>query len=324
MLASNQPAEARAQATVKSILSSTPFSKKDASGVKKGKTVSTGLKEVSERELAAGAACLIKGDASGRLDAFRSEQRPLFKRSIMKAFGRLDPKDPSKSLEKLTLGEKAAEEAKQYLQFKPGFGLNLSAAEIEAFEALKAKPEDEGTVEKVHELIRRQLLERYTAFRQKGSSGIAEYAREKGSVTQPAQEQLATLEIAQGLQKLFPAYHRALLNYPADMPAGAEETFFWCRLRVDKRPVLVLAHRIDASFEKGEIIGERYFYCSRFCNAGFTVLALAPVKEGTLFLYGNRFWIDYWSGIPRLKHRFGQKVMSGSMEERMEREEICK
>jgi hypothetical protein len=47
-------------------------------------------------------------------------------------------------------------------------------------------------------------------------------------------------------------------------------------------------------------------------------------EEGTLFLYGSRFWIDYWAGIPSLKHRFGQKVMIGEMEERIKRLEICR
>jgi hypothetical protein len=66
LLVSMHPVDARAQATIEAVLSIKPFSKEDVADVKKGKTISTGLKAVPKRELAAGAACLIKGDASSR------------------------------------------------------------------------------------------------------------------------------------------------------------------------------------------------------------------------------------------------------------------
>ena len=324
LLACTFPADARAQATIEEILDVTPFSTRDAANVREGKIVSTGLKEVSKRELAVGAACLIKGDAAGRLDEIRDEQRPMFQRKMLKDYGRLDTDAPLESLQTVTLGENAADEASHYLNFTPGVGLNLSEEEIQAFQALKASYAENASVEKVHDLIRRQLYARYASYRQEGLAGMGKYARDRGETTDPAVEVTSTLDIAQPLKSLFPAYYRVWRSYPADIPPGVQETFFWSRLDVDKRPALVLVHRMDAALKGGEIIGERYFYFSRFANVGFAIAALVPVEEGALFFYINRFWIDYWTGMASLKHRMGQRLMSGEMEERMKGTGICR
>ena len=63
------PAEVTAASpTIDEILSITPFKSKDADAVRKGKTISTGLSAVSNREIGVGVACLIKGRLTGRTD----------------------------------------------------------------------------------------------------------------------------------------------------------------------------------------------------------------------------------------------------------------
>lgn len=74
--------------------------------------------------------------------------------------------------------------------------------------------------------------------------------------------------------------------------------------------------RADASYADGEIVGELYYYASRFFNAGYALAALVPVQEGLLLFYIHRFWVDYWSGMPKVKQSLGQKLMSSEMLER--------
>ena len=312
-----------ADMTIDEVLSVTPLSSEDWDLVKNGETASTELIKVADRELAIGVACLIKEDGRDLLQPFRVA-KPMLTSKIVEAFGQIDGGATLDALQRVSLGDKAAEEVRHYLQAKPGFGLNLSTAEIDMFQSIKVKNPGEDSIAQVHETIQNQLFQRLVAYREKGLDGIDEYAREEGESTQLARDLKASMDASQGLKKLAPNFHRAWLEYPGSMPANAKETFFWGRLDVDNRPALALAHRIDAKSDGAEIIGERYFYISRFFDVAHTLVALVPTKEGTLFFYVNRFWVDYWNGFAPVRRAVGQQVMAGRMKKRLERLGICK
>ena len=312
-----------AEMTVDEVMGVTPFSSEDWELVKNGKTASTELVKVADRELAIGVACLIKEDGRDLLQPFRVE-RPMLSAKILEAFGQIGKEATLGALQEVSLGDRAAEEARHYLQAEPGFGLNLSAAEIHMFKSIKAKNVGEASISQVHKTIQSQLFQRLEAYREKGLDGIDEYAREDGESTQLAQNLRASMNASKGLKELAPYFHRAWLAYPGGMTANAKESFFWCRLDIEDRPALSLAHRIDAKSDGAEIIGERYFYISRFFDVAHTLVALVPTKEGNLFFYVNRFWVDYWNGLVSVRRAIGKQVMAGRMKKRLERLGICK
>jgi hypothetical protein len=312
-----------AQMTVDEVLDVTPFSSKDRDLVKNGQTVSTELIKVADRELAIGVACLIKEDGRDILQTFRAE-RSLLTPEFLRTSGQIGAGATVAALQEVSLGDSAAEEAQNYLQAKPGVGLNLSAAEIDMFKAIKVKKPGEANIAQVHKIIRNQLFHRYVAYRDKGLDGIADYAREDGETTQLARDLKASLNASPGLKELAPYFHRVWLEYPGSMPANAKETFFWSRLDIEDRPALALAHRIATKFDGTEVIGERYFYISRFFDVAYALVAVVPTKEGTLFFYVNRFWVDYWSGLVSLKRAVGKQIMAGRMKKRVEDLGICR
>jgi hypothetical protein len=312
-----------AEMTVDEVLGVTPFSSEDRDMVKNGITVSTELIKVADRELAIGVACLIKEDGRDLLQTFR-EESPLLTPEFLKTFGQIGTGATLGALQEVSLGDRAAEEAQHYLQAKPGFGLNLSVAEIDMFKSVKVKKPGEANIAQVHKIIQNQLFHRFVAYRDKGLDGIDDYARKGGKSTQLARDLKASLNASQGLKELAPYFYRAWLEYPGSMPANAKEIFFWCRLDIKDRPALSLAHRIATKFDTTEIIGERYFYISRFFDVAYALVALVPTKEGTLFFYVNRFWVDYWSGLVSLKRAVGKQIMAGRMKTRLENLGICR
>lgn len=312
-----------AEMTVDEVLGVTPFSSEDRDLVKNGETASTELIKVADRELAIGVACLIKEDGRDLLQPFRVA-KPMLTPKILEAFGQIGKQSTLDSLNGVSLGPKESEEALYYLQAKPGFGLNLSTAEIDVFTSIKVKKPDEASIAQVHKAIQNQLFQRLVSYREKGLDGIDEYAREEGESTQLARDLKASMDASRGLKELAPDFYRAWLEYPGSMLANAKETFFWCRLDIEDRPALALAHRIDAKSNVAEIIGERYFYISRFFDVAHTLVALVPTKQGTLFFYVNRFYVDYWSGLVPVRRAVGKQVMAGRMKKRLKKLGICK
>ena len=77
-----------------------------------------------------------------------------------------------------------AAEADRYLAASPGDTLNLSAGEIQAFNALASAGDDPKP--QVEEQLKRLLLARYQAYVERGLGGMAPYERRSGPVNRPA------------------------------------------------------------------------------------------------------------------------------------------
>ena len=96
-----------AQMTVDEVLDYTPFSSKDSDKVKKGKTASTELIKVADRELAIGVACLIKEDDRDPLQAFRAK-RPMLTPEFLRTSGQIGSGATVGTLQEVSLGDGAA------------------------------------------------------------------------------------------------------------------------------------------------------------------------------------------------------------------------
>lgn len=315
---------ATAKPTIDEILNMTPFKPQDAEKVRKGRTVSTGLTVVSNREIGVGVACLIEDTQANPLQQF-GKDKLLLPNDIVTAIGIIPEKADLGSFDPITLGKDAAAEAGHYSRFEGDFGLNLSTREIEKFRSIR--DQEKSVVSEFEKLFRRQLYDRYNAYRQGGFKGISRYKRDGNNFADPADELKQSLKVSTSLEKIFPKYYYAWWNFPESIPHGADEAYLWYIISLDERPAVLLAHRIEDGYEgsiAGKVIGERYFYASRFLNIGYALAALIPVEEGRLFIYGYRIWIDEWSGFASLKHSIGQKLITKRMKEHLESLKICK
>jgi hypothetical protein len=315
---------AAAKPTIKEILSMTPFKPGDAEIARKGGTISTGLNVVSNREIGVGVACLIKDNQANPLAQF-GKNKSLLSDDIVSAIGIIPENANLKAFTKFSMGKDTLAEAEQYRQFESGFGLNLSTREIAMFRSI-SDPKDSG-VSEFEKMLRKQIYDRYTNYRKNGFKGIPRYKRDGNDFTDPANELRQTLKKATALEKIFPKYYSAWWKFPESMPSGADESYRWYILNLDERPAVILAHRIEDGYEgsiDGQIIGERFFYASRFLNIGYAMVALIPVEEGNLFFFGYRVWIDQWSGFASVKHSIGQELMIKRMIEHLERLKICR
>ena len=316
------PADVEARGTIAEALQITPFTDSDRQKVAAGEMVITGISEISGRELAVAAACLIPANTKDVLNPFRA-RRPFLPKKYLQAFAEIKEPPDERAFGPATLGPDAAEEAMRYLKVKPGYGLNLSAKEISTFNAIQESKKPAEVVQRVDQALLGMLFTRYQTYRAKGLAGIPPYVRGSGKMTRPHEELTRSLRIAQPLKVFFPAFHKALVEYPKGLPPGTEETFFWSRLEIDRRPALVLSHRLSMSIGNSQIIGERNFYTSHFFNVAQTVAALYSVQKGSLFAYVHRVWVDRWNGFAAIKRAAGREMIRRQIENLVVEAGIC-
>lgn len=116
------------------------------------------------------------------------------------------------------------------------------------------------------------------------------------------------------LARYFPELYKAWLNYPAALPAGAEETFFWRNRQVESRPTAILVHRIMLTTNAGELILTRQFYAGHSYNSNQLTIACLPYRDGSLVFYANRTFTDQVAGFgSSLKHSIGGEQARSEM-----------
>ncbi|MEI6335965.1 MAG: hypothetical protein WCS87_15500, partial [Methylococcaceae bacterium] len=119
-------------------------------------------------------------------------------------------------------GFKAGDEAANFLAAKPGSQFNLSTEEFQVLQATSSAQSDAAS-----QVYRKILLQRWQAYRKNGLKGIATYDRGNGTEANPGGELRIATHNSKILARYFPELYKAWLNYPAALPAGTEETFFW-------------------------------------------------------------------------------------------------
>lgn len=306
--------------TIEKVLDITPFTARDWETIKNRGTAETTIASASTREIAVGVACLLDKNQTDPLEPIR-EPRPMLPEQFVTAYGVLPKSLDPGAFNTLTLGDYAREEASKYRDFKGGFGLNLSRQEIDLFDS--KQPRSEGETHHFYNMLQQQLLNRLSAYRKDGLAGMAPYDRGGREAAVPAEELRRTLDTAKPLQLFFPELYQIWTNYPNVSQANTREHFMWANVNLDNRPAIILSHRVELDLGERQIIAERFVYSSRFINTGYALSAVMPVKEGRLFFYIYRVWIDRWRGLARIKQSAGQKLMIQKMEEHLNNLGIC-
>jgi hypothetical protein len=79
-------------------------------------------------------------------------------------------------------------------------------------------------------VLRKVVLGRYRAYRERGREGMVPYTRRHGLQVHPGEELRSSLEECRTFRPLFPDLYHTLVDYPVTPPQGVTERFFWGKL----------------------------------------------------------------------------------------------
>lgn len=303
---------AMAVPTAEELLQALPLSDGERADVLKGEIVRWTTQEGSDRELALGAVLLVGKVPENLVPLWR--EAVIFKLvGAVTAFGEISDKATVGDFAGVKLQPNGEEEAKRYLEAEPGDTLNLDTKEISAFQALKAKG---GSQAEVEALVRKQLLARYQAYREKGLSGIPPYARGGEKTFQLSQDLLLATNEAKLVAKYFPSFHQTLLKYPANQAKQIETRFNWANVEVFSRPTLILSHRMLFNEGDAYVVVDRHYYASHEYNGLQSIGGALPAKEGSLLVSLYRISTDGVAGFgSSAKHPVARGLMGPYFEE---------
>ena len=288
--------------------------------LERGEIIDYKVSETSQKELAIGLATVLPATLPQIIDYIRGN--PTATDSDVIASAPLANNADIGSFKKFAFTDKQLDEAKAFLEAKPGDKFNLSQPELDSLKSLQSGTENASNktlLETANKKYREILLQRFQAYRKSGMSGIAAYSREHGNAD-PAAELRNDAVNSKAWIRYFPALQQAWLNYPAALPPNAVEQFFWLNRRVEDRPTAILTHRVMVAGEAGGIIISRQFYVGHSYNSSHMVIGGLPYKSGTLMFYAVRSSTDQVTGIGSgLKHSIGNEQMKQEMIHRLQR-----
>ena len=297
------------------------FSESDVRKIRRGDVVKAPITKTSERQLAAAVACLLRADHDVVLRDYL-EVIPVTVGSDVLAHGEIDTDDIRRSLSQLSLGDGEVEELQRVIEFDGGFGLNLSAGEIAAFDASRQSSPDQRIAD-AREILVDILVGRTTAYMESGFDAVAPYRRDGATDNDIAAEIRENAEVFPKQISQFSGFRNAWVGMPLSPSVDPDDAYYWLTLDIDKRPVIALSHRLYVKNGEFEAIGIRDFYFTSFFDAGQSIAALLPVPEGILLVTAAHFWVDFWSGSAKMKHSMGTKMLAKQMQHLVEDKGIC-
>lgn len=280
----------------------------DVASLNQGEIVNFNVAGGDEKELAAGAAIYLPAAPSKIIGFIKKNKNLISIDTEVTAQGAI-PQEATVDTFKGFGFKAGSDEAANFLAATPGSQFNLSTQEFQSLQATNPEQTDAAS-----QAYRKILLQRWQAYRKNGLKGIATYDRGNGTEANPGGElRIATLE-SKALARYVPALYKAWLNYPAALPSGAEEMFFWRNRQVEGRPTAILLHRIMLSEGNAEVILTRQFYAGHSYNSNQLTIACLPYREGSLVFYANRTFTDQVAGFgSSLKHSIGQEQARSEM-----------
>lgn len=289
--------------------------------LERGEIVDYEVSETSQKELAIGVAMVLPVALPQIVDYIKLGNLTATESDIIASAPLANNADIN-GFKKFAFTDKQFDEAKAFLEAKPGDKFNLSKPELDSLKILQTSMKNAANkilLKAANQKYREILLQRLLAYRKSGLSGIAAYSRENGN-TDPAAELRKDAVNSTAWARYFPALQQAWLNYPAALPPNATEQFLWLNRSIEGRPTAILTHRVMVTSEAGGIIISRQFYVGHSYNSSHVVAGGLPYKDGTLVFYSTRSSTDQVTGIGSgLKHSIGREQMKKEMINRLQR-----
>ena len=280
------------------------------------------VNENSERELAVGLAMFVPAPLS-QLAPLLAAGQLLAQDNTISAYGMIPDQTRPEALAGVRFSGGERDEAESLLDASPGSRFNLSAAEIEALHALRSSAGASArtaVAELVSDEYRRLLRQRWQAYQQGGLAAMAPYARNGGTVTDPAAELRRAASDADRLTRDGTELREALLRYPAAQPPRVVNRFYWIKRQVQRRPTLSLLHQMVMGSPDLVVHVERYFYVGHSYNAAQIITGGAPYQDGALVFATSRFSTDEILGVGSpMKRAIGRAQLKDEMRKRLDR-----
>ena len=299
------------QAASQELIQQLGILQQDHANLERGKIVSFQVTENDKKELAAGVAIYISSTPAKVVELLRNKGMISVDTEIISQ-SLISPQTTLDAFKKLNFKLSDKDEA-DLLVAKPGDTFNLSTQEFKTLQTIKSERADS-----ISEAYKNILFERWQAYRKEGLKGIATYDRGAGRFSDPGKELRAAILSNKVLPDHFPELYQAWLNYPATMPANAEERFLLINRQVENRSTAVLLHRMILVENAGGMILSRQFYAGHSYNSNQFIIGSLPYRNGSLVFYANRTFTDQVAGFGSgLKHSIGREQMRRRMEEHL-------
>jgi hypothetical protein len=278
-----------------------------------GQPVAYDLNEDSDDDLAAGIAWLLPVPLAKVVKHLRQENPDPLDVDIT-AYGLLKTHRGAASMNPVVLSRK---EVLTLLDAEPGDAFNLSAPEIDSFKALKKSLKQKpykAISDAVLQHYREILFQRFEAYRQGGTNAIEPYSREEGPDSKPSLELRQAANASVILSRYLPALYKAWLDYPKPLPPGSDEAFPWVEKNVERRPAVILRHRISTDWNGGVLVLTREFYAPHSYNSSQWITGCLPYRDGTVVFQQVHSYTDQVTGIASdVKHIIGRQLLKDKM-----------
>ncbi|MGD0962054.1 MAG: hypothetical protein ABSB19_19770 [Methylomonas sp.] len=303
------------------VLLSAGVSSHKISQLDQGEIITHGVKEGFDKELAMSVAIYLPAHPDKVMDYIKSVE--LFAiDSDVTAYGAIPKNANANDFKGFAFSPKQIDEVLDLLDTEESDRFNLSSHEISSFSALQNASEDTDNtilVKKVSQKYREILQQRWQAYRNSGLKGIADYSRADG-VASPSAELNISAESCKVLTHFFPELSHGWNNYPAALPSGAEERFYWINRLVENRPTAILAHSVFQVTNFGSLILGRQFYVGHSYNSNHMCAGVLPYRDGALVFYIESTSTDQVAGIANgLRHIIGREQLKYQMIKHLEK-----
>ena len=307
--------------TAKDIITSLGLKQDQVANLERGEIIALEIGEATEKELAMGLGIYLPSPPAKLLAYFKSGALASIDPDTV-AQGDVEPESDAVAFKGFDFKFKQSDEAKGLLNAAANDRFNLSTDEIQSFASLKKKlatADNTALVTGVTQHYREILLQRWQSYRKGGLSRIAPYARH-GQEASPAKELRTATVSSKLLTRYYPDLYRAWLNYPAGLPSGTEEQFYWLNRKVEDRPTAILGHRILQTSDAGSVILSRQFFVGHSYNSSQLIVGCLPYRNGSVVFYSHRTSTDQVAGMgSSLKHSIGREQMKEQMVKNLER-----
>jgi hypothetical protein len=302
---------AHAQPSADQALTDMGVSAADRQRVLNGEFVTADATAVSERDLSASIAFVVKTSPDSLAkqivagDLIRTDPQ-------VQAHGQFNGAGSLADLAGLQIGAAAAQKLSHA---EAGEKLNLGTSEIAAFNALQG-----ATQQATQEQLRQMLFARFQAYQTSGLAGIVPYDRGGGKATDVGLELRKASAAAVGLKKYLPTFQQVLVGYPEATSPGMQQTFHWLKYNIDGVETYVLTHTLVAADGAARAVAQRQFYVSTGYNAEQAVAGFLPVQEGTVVAYTNHTFTDQVAGMGgSVKRNIGRRMMANKLKQIFDR-----
>ncbi len=286
-----------------------------------GQIITHDIQETTEKELAMSVAIYLAVPLEKVVDYMRNVELFAIDADVT-AYGVIPKNANSNDFNGFAFSSKQMDEAIDLLNTGKNDRFNLSNQEISSISALQtsvANADEKNLANGVMHKYREILQQRWQAYRNSGLRGIADYSRDDGTAS-PATELYISVENCKVLTRYFPELFESWINYPASLPSGVEEHFYWINRLVENRPTAIMAHSVLQMTNSGALIIARQFYVGHSYNSSHMCVGMLPYRDGTLVYYIESSSTDQVTGIASgLRHAIAREQLKNQMIKHMDK-----